>query len=67
MSTVKIVLIGACLAALGGGIFLMSFGYRVNAARGSKRYRPGNRWINAGLVVVVAGGMALMVTLFSAL
>ena len=42
-----------------GGIGLMAFGYRKNQKEGSKRYHPGNRMVNIGLIVIIASGLAL--------
>lgn len=46
-------------ATLLGGVGLMAYGYRRNRKEGTKRYRPGDRFINLGLAVIVVSGLLL--------
>ena len=39
------------------GIGMMWYGYKINMKDGTKRYRPGNKLVNIGLIVVVASGL----------
>ena len=57
--SLKGVMLIVFLATFALGAFLMWYGYRINRLKGSKRYHPGNRFVNMGLIVVVASGLAL--------
>ncbi|MHC4607001.1 MAG: hypothetical protein ACYTAF_08675 [Planctomycetota bacterium] len=57
----KLILLIFFVVTLLGGIGMMAYGYRRNVREGSKRYHPGNRFVNIGLMVIIASGLALAV------
>lgn len=56
LKTILLLLFGVTLL---GGMGVMALGHRINNRKGTKRYHPGNGYVNVGLVVIILSGLAL--------
>ncbi len=55
----KLILLLLFGVALLGGMGVMALGHRINNRKGTKRYHPGNGYVNVGLIVIILSGLAL--------
>ena len=57
----KLILLLLFGVTLLGDIGVMALGYRINNRKGTKRYHPGDRYVNVGLIVIILSGLSLAV------